>query len=605
MNRQIAKVTNSPRKLEVLAVALASVAFATSFTFQLLMHLSGTGPGGDNDYFRETAWAASYTVNHFKQIPFWDPYKCGGVPLLADPQSRLLTPFFLLHLAFGPIVATNLELTIHLAIAWAGGYVLGRLLGLGYLAAAVCASVFPSSSWIYLHFAAGHISFVPILYLPWMLSMWLLSAERRQVLWAAAGGLFCAVAFVGSGIYVSYLAAPFLASVAIMMAIVRRQVWPVLALLLMAIFALGFSAVKLVPILALHISRTTASDEIETLGMLAQCLFSRNQDLYRWLDGIQWSFFEYGAYIGPFFAGLAMLGVFTGRRRALPWLAGAAVMLALSLGSPAWWAPWPLLHRLPIYDSVHVPSRFLIIFVMALAPLAGLGAEALCRRGRLWTTVAAVILLAGLADSWMVNRINIFHGTRVQIPGGAAESQQFRQFWSVSDIDTLPIARSNQGALNCYEDRRLIGMDKLGLHATGYNQPGYRGEQYLLGDGSVRLGDWTPNALIFEVDVPSPTTMVVNQNYESGWRLVKGQGEIFSRGGLIGVRLPAGRQQLELAYHNPAFVLGLVITMLTFMAMFMVWRYDIRGYYPPQRQDLFPEASEKRVSGDQGPLNLK
>ena len=69
----------------------------------------------------------------------------------------------------------------------------------------------------------------------------------------------------------------------------------------------------------------------------------------------------------------------------------------------------------------------------------------------------------------------------------------------------------------------------------------------------MALSNWTPNALSFEVEVPSPTVMVVNQNYEPGWRLVKGRGDVFSRDGLIGVLLPAGRQQLEPRLLQPCF----------------------------------------------------
>ena len=201
-------MTSTPRKLEILGVALASAAFASSFTYPLLKHLQQNAPGADRDYFTETAWAAAYTVNHFRQLPFWDPYKCGGVALLADPQSRIFTPFFLLHLAFGPIIAIKLELTIHLAIAWAGGYLLARLLGLRYLPAAVCASVFPCSSWIYLHFAAAHVTFVPGLYLPWVLSMWTLSVDRRQFLPAALGGFLLALMYIEGGFYILSYAAP-------------------------------------------------------------------------------------------------------------------------------------------------------------------------------------------------------------------------------------------------------------------------------------------------------------------------------------------------------------------------------------------------------------
>lgn len=550
------------------AILTVAAVFATAFTYPLLKHLLQSGPGADRDYFTETAWAAAYTFNHFGQLPFWDPYKCGGVPLLADPQSRIFTPFFLLHLIYGPITAIKLELTIHLAIAWVGGYVLGRLLGLGCLAAAVCASVFPASSWIYLHFAAAHITFVAGLYLPWVLSMWVLAADRRQLLPAAIGGLFAALIFMEGGFYCLSFAAPLFATVALVTAVQRRQAWPVFAVLMIAVFALGFSSVKLLPTLVLHISRGTSSSEVESLGMLFQELFSRNQDAMRWLDGIQWGFYEYGAYLGPFFAGLALLGAFSGRARALPWLAGAIVMLVLSLGSPVWWAPWSLLHKLPPFDFEHVPSRFLIIFILALAPLAGMGAQALCNRGRLCTAITAVILVAALLDSWEVNKINLQHALEGQMPAPLPYAKEFRQMWDVSGRQTYYAAVSNQGSLNCF------AMNILGLHAVAYNQPGYRGEQYLLGDGTVTLTSWTPNALSLEVQIPSTTILVINQNYESGWQLVNGRGEIFSRSGLIAVILPPGQQHLDLAYSSRAFVKGLTITLLTFVPLFGIWLFE-------------------------------
>jgi hypothetical protein len=561
-------VTRPYQKLEILGVAFGSIAFAASFTYALLMRLSGTGPGVDADAFREASWVGVYTIKRFAQLPLWDPFKCGGVPLLADPQSRLMTPFFLLHLVFGPIVAVNLELTIHLAIAWAGGYLLARLIGLGYLPAIVCASVFPSSSWIYLHFSAGHISFISILYLPWILSMWLLSIQTRRLLPAAAAGLWCALAFAESGVYVAYLATPFLTTVALTMAWRSKQIWPLSALLITAAFALGFSSIKLLPTLALHIARGTSSTEIETPRMLAQEIFSRNQNLYRWLDGIEWGFYEYGAYVGPFFALLALVGSLFDSDRALPWMSGAAVMLLLSLGSPGWWAPWALLHRLPIYSYEHVPSRFLILFVLGIAPLAGLGAEVLCSKGWMPAALVGVILAAALMDCWNVNYENVGYGTAGVVASPPPWSLSFRQFWDTRDAQLYSVALSNQGALNCSV------MNVLGLHAVAYNQPQYRGEQYLLGKGSATLSKWTPNALIFDVDVPSQAILVVNQNYDTSWKVVEGQGIVLAHSGLLAVRLPAGRQRLKLTYSSVAFVMGLSITTLTFLITLVLWRRE-------------------------------
>jgi uncharacterized membrane protein YfhO len=136
----------------------------------------------------------------------------------------------------------------------------------------------------------------------------------------------------------------------------------------------------------------------------------------------------------------------------------------------------------------------------------------------------------------------------------------------------LRAAKSNLGVLTCYDEASPE------RHARGYDQPGYRGEQYLLGAGTVTLTKWTPNHLSFEVDAPSPTVMVVNQNYYPSWRLMQGKGELLSNDGLIAVRVPAGRQHIELAYRSRPFAVGLAITIVTTLAMLLLWRYEcLRG----------------------------
>jgi len=59
------------------------------------------------------------SVAHFHQLPLWNPYECGGTPMIGDPQSRVLTPFFLIHLLFGPVVGIHLEIALHFALLWA------------------------------------------------------------------------------------------------------------------------------------------------------------------------------------------------------------------------------------------------------------------------------------------------------------------------------------------------------------------------------------------------------------------------------------------------------------------------------------------------------
>ena len=135
-------------------------------------------------------------------------------------------------------------------------------------------------------------------------------------------------------------------------------------------------------------------------------------------------------------------------------------------------------------------------------------------------------------------------------------------------------AKANRGLPVCHEVDGLIAPHS---NVLGYNQAGYHGEQYLLGAGKLTLNRWTPNALSFDIDVPVPTVMVLNQNYDSGWHLEQGQGTVFSKDTLIGVELPAGQQHIVLAYGSRPFLIGMAFTLATFLLMLLLWRYEPCG----------------------------
>lgn len=80
--------------------------------------------------------------------------------------------------------------------------------------------------------------------------------------------------------------------------------------------------------------------------------------------------------------------------------------------------------------------------------------------------------------------------------------------------------------------------------------------------------------LDYDVDTPANNLMVVNQVYDPNWRVVEGSGKVVSAGGLVGVRIPPGRQHLKLAYRSLAFVAGLIITFLTSIVAVVICRRE-------------------------------
>src|SRR2546427_6354046 len=132
--------------LEAVVIAVAALLFGAAFSLPLLLHLGQAGVHQDWDLLWQLQWAAQQSVAHFHQLPLWNPYKCGGMPLLANPHSRIITPFFLLHLLLGPVTGVHVEIPLHLAIGWGGGYLLARAQGLNPLAGVVSGTVFTASS---------------------------------------------------------------------------------------------------------------------------------------------------------------------------------------------------------------------------------------------------------------------------------------------------------------------------------------------------------------------------------------------------------------------------------------------------------------------------
>ncbi len=550
------------------------MAFALAFSWPLFGHFGQFGAFHDWEEFTELHWVPYYTVLHFHQFPLWNPYECGGMPMFGNPQSRILTPFFLLHLLVGPVLGLQLEIILHLALAWSGGYVLGRALGLRPLARVVCASVFSANSWFYLHIAEGHAWAMPAAYFPWIAALFCIAVARKRLLPAALAGLLIALIFWEGGLYPAVFATILIASVGLPMILTRWSLWPLWSGIVVAVFTVGFAAIKLLPasdVFRLY-PRGPMGGEGNPWWVIRICLFSHYQDILRNGPG-SFGFQEYGAFISIFFVALALFGAVYGWRRPLPWVVSAVVFLEMAQGDTGPHSLWVLMRSVRLFGglvtAMRLPSRILIGFVFAMSVLAGLGTESLCAKLRRWgTCFSAMLLAAGLIDAWLVGPPNlrlIFRDTTARL----TRSMQFRQMRQLgAKFNMTHVAEANMGTLECYE------YTDIKTNAVGYDQGGYKGEQYLTGPGMLKLTRWTPNALSYDVTVFAPTVLIVNQNYESGWHLAEGVGKVSSENGLIAVRLPAGRQHLKLVYRSKSFDYGLGIFVLTLAAMLLLWRFE-------------------------------
>jgi hypothetical protein len=447
------------------------------------------------------------------------------------------------------------------------------------LAAVATAMVFPASSWFYLKVAVGQVYALDYCYLPWAYAAGWVAATRYSWFYASVAGGLMALGFLGSGPDALFYGAVGLAALLGALALTDRRWQPLAILVGIGLFTIGFAAVKLVPcyrLLQAHPRFTGSEVQVNDAKLLLTLLFSRDQNIFRAISS-DWGFWESGAYIGLFVAPAA-LGLIQ-MRRAAPWLIAGIVLLLLARGNAQPLALWPILHRMPLFDSLRLPSRFLIPLTLMVGVLVGFGVEWVAAQRPWGVFAASAVILLATADCLLVGPPNLANAMDNLAYPPPPFAVSFRQVFHGPDNNSMLFpAMQNRGVVGCYD------YTDWSTNVRASDQPGYRGEQYLIGPGSLRLAEWTPNALAFAVDVPAPAEIVVNQNYDRWWRPVRGPATVIDEGGLIGIRIPSGRRRIEIAYRDYGALIGGLITLVTLAIAAGLWQWAPR--LPPCNRSL-------------------
>lgn len=252
---------------------------------------------------------------------------------------------------------------------------------------------------------------------------------------------------------------------------------------------------------------------------------------------------------------------------------------------------------MPLFLSTRLPSRLLIPCALMVAVLAGLGMDVACSRGSTAAlAISAFLVIIGGVDMLMVGPPNLrYFVLSGEVDPGPPRSD-FAQYLRAPALTQFSVIQHHEGVRNCY-----VYTD-WPTTAKGWDEPGYRGEQYLLGPGSVTLVRWTPNRLEYTVDALAPSVMVVNQNFDPSRRTISDAGPTFSDNGLLAVTVAAaGKSHVVLKYVNRVAIYGLAITPLTTTVALaltrrgrrttsvnsLAWRASLRWRRDPVHQWVF------------------
>jgi 2-polyprenyl-3-methyl-5-hydroxy-6-metoxy-1,4-benzoquinol methylase len=538
------------------AIALFCLFLAITVAAYILFILRLDGPFyNDWSYFNSLSLVVRSTIVNYGVFPGHNPWVCGGLDILTNPQNRVLSPFILLDLLFDPQTANLLFLMAYSFLGLWSAFALMQALGVTPLLSVVTAVLFICGSWFGLHYAEGHIPFASIQILPLiMLCALKLTRVRYRILLTLAlamilldGGFY---AFIFSGFLMLTLLILGFIPVAAVKDSLRHplKMWggPLLAFALVA-------AAKLVPVLVGIGEKQPWLDFLEMpWPLIGTSLLQPFQNLYI-PTGIDhpYRFHEYGCYLsiaGLLIIAFAMFKVPGFFKENWRFLAAALLWFWVGSGLKLPVNPWSLYQRLPLVNIAHVQSRvFILMFLFFLILLA----RALHRLDLKPRYLGAIVIFL-IAEALVVRNYPM-----LVAPPRFEELPQGRLITSTTiqrtgDFAWTPghyLATPNLGSSTCYEPSFYPRAVRKAGDAD------YRGEAYFIepsGGKRAALMAYTPGYIKLQYQTHQPGTIELNTNALYGWRVVAGEATLSGRGGELLKVTPAGLAgEIELRYSFP------------------------------------------------------
>jgi len=526
---------------------------------------------GDWQYFHHMWEAGRVAVERHGEWPTWDPFHCGGVTLWSNPQAQVYSPLFALSFLFGTTFALKLHVWVHAVVGFAGAYLFARSEGrLSRIASMTTAICFGGAGYFAWHLAGGHSAFAPFYFIPALLLCW--RRAEKDLRWSVGVAALMAMTLLDGGVYPFPYFALLLGLDALTRLRPKRILGVVRAGVVSAVLAGLLGAVRLIPILARLEATPRNTPILDGIGATQVLQTLLHQEAPPgWVSHYGWP--EYGAYVGHAVLLLAAISVPWALRRRPSWVAFAALFGAMAMGKEG--VVWPLLHRLPVFDSLRVPSRFLVVVSFYLALLAGLAVHRMSVRSRRLgypldrrraPAIAVLALLAAGVPMLAVNGDTIDRWTFPPI-----QMDEPAEHFHLSTRPYIPeyaqFPQANVGTRRCYDPMNV----RVAPGLVSGDRPQVRirptaGAQ-LHREGRTTSTVWA------DATLGAGAQLRFNQNFAPGWRSDLGRVDE-EQPMLTVVDLPEGRHRVTVRYEAPGagralqlFALGATLSILLLLGM--------------------------------------
>ncbi len=567
---------------------------AIVYVFRPVLTLSNTLGTDDLDAMAASRLLVRKTLLRFHQFPFWNPYGCGGHPAWggAETDPVVVSPWLPAYLLLSLPRALRVELVGSTVLGALGVWLLTSRFTRSRALCVIASVLFALSSRATLQLAVGHAWHATYAYLPWVLFFYdraanvepgLGATPKRDIVLAS---VFLALEVYAGGTYPLAHTVMAVAAYALLLSAFTGSLVPAVLMIACALLGAAFAAPRLLPLLDVTRRFPLLVDSSETMspaGFMAM-LTSRDQDTSSMpVQVSQWAWHEWGMYIGWPCTFAILVGLMAARgvrERALRIVGGMFVLLAF--GAFCEYAPWTLLHTLPVFASQQFPSRWMMPALLLVACVAASAGERLfvwTGRWRCLAEMAAMVAIAFLVrDICRVARTPLDHafvrGTPT-LADSVGEFKTVKQVPPAPDSDaggratsSLAAVLANSDSIECLTfaaySKELV-KDKLrwpGLGARAVGDIEYRGEAYIGENrGTAKIIKFTPNEMVVRVEGARPGDHVVlNQNWDPGW-IANGERASSWHDAVANV-LPLGSATVNFRYWPRGLSAGLFVLLL-------------------------------------------
>lgn len=541
---------------------------------------------------------ARVSLFDFGQLPLWNPYHCGGMSQIGNPQDDSINPTTWINFWLGPVVGYKLAFLFYLFIGLVGFYYLALYHKVSPLGSFVASCVFNLSLSL-LTFAVGQTTFysiniIPIAYL-WHLKS-LETGKFKHILLTAIS--LSAILFTGF-IYLPQVLL-FLFVGTLINLFIKKDLSLLKVFALYTLLFVGISSIKLLPALeTLYRYPRYVREPLSgfSIKSLANSMLSRSQDFegaQEWgvktksfLIGQNWGLEENSVYVGFLSLAIFGLGIFlakTKRKKELVTI--FIVFLILAFGLNITPSPFGFLHSLPIFNTIRVAQRYKFYFMIPFALFVGFGTQIIWKyigkKKRVFKVLFASVILFVVLDLVIVNSALFSKSFTADHPV-IKKDHNFLHVCSTpkSESEITPYSSFSdeyKGVLsNTSVSRFCFEPVPFSDHTSCFGEEYYRGEVFFLNSKNILKNYlWSPNQIVVFPENNESDLLVFNQNYDPGWRVeIDGVGKpVKNYSGLVAVDVPRLANNIKLYYLPTSFIIGSLITLLTTLAISLFLRYN-------------------------------